>query len=35
MLEGASLTTLLPELGILAAWAAAAFVVALTCFRWR
>lgn len=35
MLEGASLTTLLPELAILAAWAAAAFVVALTCFRWR
>ncbi len=35
MLEGRDLFAILPELGILAAWAAGAFAVALTIFRWR
>lgn len=34
MLEGAGLTTVIPELGILAAWAVICFSVALRIFRW-
>ena len=35
LLEGASLATLAPELGILGAWLAVAFTAALALFRWR
>ncbi len=35
MLEGAALPQLLPQIGIVALWGAAAFVVALKIFRWR
>lgn len=35
MLEGATLSQVLPEIGIVALWGIAAFVVALRIFRWR
>lgn len=35
MLQGTSLMHLLPQMGVLAAWLAACFVVALKLFRWR
>ena len=35
MLQGASLSNLVPQLGILGAWMAASFVLALKLFRWR
>ncbi len=35
MLEGATLSQLLPRIGIVALWGIAAFVVALRIFRWR
>jgi ABC-type multidrug transport system permease subunit len=35
MLEGTGLVGLLPELGLLAAWGAASFVLALKIFRWQ
>ncbi len=35
MLEGATLPQLLPQIGIVALWGIAAFVVALRIFRWR
>ncbi len=35
MLEGATLSQLLPQIGIVALWGIAAFVVALRIFRWR
>jgi ABC-2 type transport system permease protein len=35
MLEGSGLMSLLPELGLLAAWGAVSFVVALKIFRWQ
>ncbi|OAI51822.1 hypothetical protein AYO44_04965 [Planctomycetaceae bacterium SCGC AG-212-F19] len=35
MLEGALLTTQLPQLGILAAWAVVTFALALRWFRWK
>jgi ABC-type multidrug transport system permease subunit len=35
MLEGTSLAGLLPEAGILAAWGAVSFLVALKVFRWQ
>jgi ABC-type multidrug transport system permease subunit len=35
MLEGAGFTALGPELGILAAWLAGCFAIALAVFRWR
>lgn len=34
MLDGASLVAVAPEMGILAAWTAASFVLALRVFRW-
>jgi ABC-2 type transport system permease protein len=34
MLEGAALTGVLPELGVMAAWAGGCFLVALKIFRW-
>lgn len=35
MLEGATLAQVLPQIGIVALWGVAAFVVALKIFRWR
>ena len=35
MLEGASLTTQLPQMGILAGWGVVTFVLALRWFRWN
>jgi ABC-type multidrug transport system permease subunit len=35
MLQGASLTQLTPQLGVLAAWLVACFALALKLFRWR
>jgi ABC-type multidrug transport system permease subunit len=35
MLEGSGLGSLLPELGLLAAWGAVSFVLALKLFRWE
>jgi ABC-type multidrug transport system permease subunit len=35
MLDGASVAALLPELGLLVAWGAVSFVVALKIFRWQ
>ena len=35
MLEGTGLATLLPELGLLAAWGTVSFVLALKFFRWQ
>jgi ABC-2 type transport system permease protein len=35
MLEGAGLTSLLPQVALLAAWGAISFVVALKIFRWQ
>ena len=35
MLEGASLTQLAPELGIITAWLVVCFVIALKIFRWQ
>jgi ABC-type multidrug transport system permease subunit len=35
MLDGAGLGPLLPELGLLAAWGLASFVLALRVFRWQ
>ncbi len=35
MLEGATLSQVLPQIGIVALWGIAAFVVALRIFRWR
>jgi ABC-type multidrug transport system permease subunit len=35
MLEGAGLSPLLPELGLLAAWGVVSFAVALKIFRWQ
>ena len=35
MLEGAALVSLGSELGILAAWLVASFVLAVWLFRWR
>jgi ABC-2 type transport system permease protein len=35
MLDGASMTALGPQLGVLSAWGAICFVVALKVFRWR
>jgi ABC-type multidrug transport system permease subunit len=35
MLEGATLTQILPQIGIVAAWGVVSFVAALKLFRWR
>ena len=35
MLDGAGLTPLMPELGLLAAWGAVSFALALKLFRWQ
>ena len=35
MLDGASLASILPELGVQAAWGVAAFLAALRIFRWE
>ena len=35
MLEGATLGALLPEIGIISAWAVGSFVLALYLFRWK
>ena len=35
MLEGAGLTSMMPQLALLAAWGIISFVVALKIFRWQ